>query len=299
METTKYIWMNGDFVPWEEAKIHILTHTLHYGAGAFEGVRAYQADKGTAIFRLKEHTDRLFYSAQALGIKVPYSKDQLNEAQLELLRKNELKQGYLRPIIYLGYGKMGLNPAGVPVDAAIAAWPWGAYLPHDMVDLKISSFIRIHPRSTVADAKICGHYVNSIFAVRELQGTKYHEALLLDFEGNIAEGPGENLFILKNGTLLTPKLGTILKGITRHSVMEIANHLGIEAVEKTLKPEDAYGADEAFFTGTAAEITPIRSIDDHVLGGGKLGPVTTKIKETFLAAVHGKVPEFERWLSYI
>ena len=299
MEKTKYIWLNGEFINWEDATTHVLTHTLHYGAGAFEGVRAYKADKGTAIFRLQEHTDRLFYSAEAIGMEIPYSREVLNEAQLELLRKNEIEHAYLRPIAYYGYGKMGLNPTGCPVDVMIACWPWGAYLPHDMVDLKVSSYIRIHPKSTVADAKISGHYVNSILAVQELQGTKYHEALLLDFEGNIAEGPGENFFAIKDGKIYTPPLGNVLKGITRNTIFQIAEKHGIEVIEKTLTPDEACDHEEAFFTGTAAEVTPIRSIDDKSIGEGKIGPITEKIRSSYLDAVHGKNPDFEHFLSYI
>lgn len=300
METTEQIWMNGSLIPWDDAKTHVLTHTLHYGAGVFEGIRAYETDQGPAIFRLQEHVERLLYSAGSLRMGLSYSVDEISTAIVDTLKVNKLAHAYIRPIAYYGYGKMGLNPKGVPVDLAIACWPWGAYLPHKMVDIKISRYIRIHPRSTVADAKICGHYVNSIFAAQELQDTDYHEALLLDFEGNIAEGPGENLFIVKDGVLKTPPLGNILAGITRQTVLEVAGDLGIKTAEEVITPDDAFNADEAFFTGTAAEVTPIRSIDDKMLGSGDdLGEVTTKIRETFLDLVTGKVDQYKKYLTFV
>ena len=209
MQPTKLIWMNGSFVPWDHAKVHVMTHTLHYGAGAFEGIRAYKTDQGTAIFRLREHMERLHYSATALAMQLPYTVDDLCKVACELVKLNELEHGYIRPLAYYGYGVMGLNPRSSPTEVMMSCWPWGAYLPVAQADVKVSSYIRIHPRSTVADAKICGHYVNSILAVLELRGTKYHEALFLDAQENIAEGPGENFFFIKNGELCTPPLGTI------------------------------------------------------------------------------------------
>ena len=297
MEKTEFIWLNGEFIPWDDAKFHVLTHGLHYGTGVFEGVRFYETAQGPAIFQLQAHTDRFFYSANAIKMEIAQTPDQINQACVDLINKNGIKQGYLRPIAYYGYGKMGLNPAGCPTDVAIACWPWGAYLPHDMVDLKISSYIRIHPRSSVTDAKICGHYVNSVMAVQELAGTNYHEALLLDFEGNIAEGPGENLFIVKDGVISTPPLGTILAGITRRTVVELAEELGIQLVERSLTPDDVFGADEAFFTGTAAEVTPIRAVDDKVIGAGEIGPVTNQIRTLFLDVVYGRNEKFSRLLT--
>lgn len=299
METTEYIWMDGQFIHWEDAKVHILTHALHYGSAVFEGIRYYKTDKGAAVFRLKEHIDRLFYSADALKMKVPFSEKEIIDANVGLIRKNHIEQGYLRPIIFYAYGKMGLNPLGAPVAVAIATWPWGKYLPFDMVDLKISKYIRIHPQSTTADAKISGHYVNSIMAVQEVQGTKYHEGLFLDFNGNIAEGPGENFFMVKNGSIFTPPLGTILAGITRRTVLELAKSEGIKTTEKIITPNEAFEADEAFFTGTAAEVTPIRSIDDHVLGSGKIGPLTQRLKDKYLDLVHGRLSEYNNWLTYV
>lgn len=299
METTEYIWRNGEFVKWEDATCHVLSHTLHYGAGAFEGVRAYETEKGAAVFRLQEHTDRLFYSSEAVHLEIPYSRDELNEATVTLIRKNNLKHCYIRPIVFFGYGVMGLNPRDAPTEVAIICWPWGAYLPHDMVDLKTSSYIRIHPRSLVTDAKICGHYVNSILAVQELKGTHYHEALLLDSYGNLAEGPGENLFFAKDGVLYTPALGSILAGITRNTVIELAKDIGVEVVETNLPPEKLLEADEAFYTGTAAEVTPIRSVDDAVIGAGEIGPITAQLRSIYLDVVNGRKPEYDRFLTYV
>ncbi len=298
METTKYIWMNGKFVKWADAKIHILTHTLHYGCGVFEGIRVYKTEKGPAIFRLKEHTKRLFYSAKVMKIKIPYSEDQINRATLETVRKNKLDQGYIRPIVYLGYGKMGLNPVGAPIDVSISCWPWGKYLSEDPIDVKIVKTMRLDPRTCVTDAKVTGHYFNSIKAVHEIIGTKYKEALLLDFKGNIAEGPGENFFMVKKDVIFTPPLGTILNGITRDTEMKLAKDLGLKVVEKTLRPKDVYRADEAFFTGTAAEVTPIRSVDDHVFGDGGIGPVTSVLKEAYMETVVGKNKKYLRYLSF-
>lgn len=299
MKPTKYIWMNGKLIPWKKAQVHVLTHAMHYGSAAFEGTRVYNTAKGPAIFRLKEHTKRLFYSAKALKMKVPFSQKEINEATLETIRRNQLKHGYIRPMIFYGYGKMGLNPIGAPVESMICCWPWGKYLSDDPIKVKISDFIRIHPKSTIADAKISGHYVNSIMAVLPLTNTKYHEALLLDYKGNIAEGPGENFFLVKKGVIYTPPLGTILSGITRATIFELAESLGYKIKEKNLKPKDLKGADEAFFTGTAAEVTPIGSIDDITFNKGKVGPVTSAIKEAYMDVVHGRNPAFEKYLSYV
>lgn len=299
MKPTEYIWHNGTLVPWHDAKVHVLTHTLHYGAGAFEGIRVYNTDRGPAVFRLKEHVDRLFYSAGVLRMEIPFSPEEIQEAILETLRKNDLSQGYIRPLAYLGYGVMGLNPRGAPVEVAIACWPWGAYLPAEAIDVKVSPYIRIHPQSTVADAKIVGHYVNSILAVLDLRGTDYHEALFLDHEGYVAEGPGENFFMMKEETLITPPLGTILAGITRQTVLEIADSLGIKTREEKITKEEAMAAEEAFFTGTAAEVTAIRSIDKHLLNRGEVGAVTRKIRETYLDAVQGRNPEFSHYLTHV
>jgi branched-chain amino acid aminotransferase len=299
LEKTDKIWMDGKFVDWDKAKVHVLTHTLHYGLGVFEGIRFYETDKGPAVFRLKDHVKRLFEGAKASFMKVPYTEDEINNAVLETIRKNKIKSGYIRPLIFYGYGKMGLDPHGAPVSAAIAVWPWGSYLGENAVKVKTSSFIRIHPKSTKADCKICGHYVNSIFASLEAKDKGYQEALLLDHEGYCAEGPGENLFIVKDGKLLTPKLGNILQGITRKSIMEIAGNEGIKVEEVKLKLDDVYNADEAFFTGTAAEVTPIASLDDKKIGKQAPGPVTKKLKEIYLDIVHGKNEKYKDWLKYL
>lgn len=298
-QRSEHIWMNGEFVPWDDAKVHVLTHTLHYGSGIFEGIRAYETATGPAIFRLPEHINRLIYSGKALNMTLRWSRDELIEAVIETVGKSGHPSCYIRPLAFYGYGKMGVNPIGNPVELIIACWPWGAYLPHDMVDLKVSRFIRIHPQSTVADAKIVGHYVNSIMSILELQGTHYHESLLLDSDGAIAEGPGENFFMVKGGEILTPSLGTILPGITRRTIIEIAADLGISVREQKILLADALSAEEAFYTGTAAEVTPIRSIDDAVLGTGKIGPITETIKATYLAAVRGELPKYEHYLTRI
>lgn len=299
METTELIWMDGKLIPWNEAQVHVLTHTMHYGAGAFEGIRCYKTPKGTAIFRLKEHIERLIYSADAIKMEVPYSVDELVQACVDTVRENKLEAGYIRPILFYGYGKMGLNPTGAPTRSVVACWPWGKYLAHDAVDVKISSYIRIHPKSSVTDAKICGHYVNSIMAVQELAGTKYHEALFLDHQGNVAEGPGENIFIVKDDVFYTPKLGNVLGGITRDTVMQFLRDQGHTVEEKVLKPEDIFEADEAFFTGTAAEVTGINSIDDRQFGAAGMGPKTTQLKTDYLALVGGENPDYDHYLTYV
>ncbi len=299
MDETKFIWMDGKLVPWKDAKVHVLTHTLHYGLGVFEGIRFYDTPKGPAVFRLKDHTKRLFEGAKSSFMKVPFTEEQINNAVLKTIKENGIKAGYIRPLIYYGYGKMGLDPHGAPVNCSIAVWPWGSYLGDGAVKVKTSSYIRLHPKSTKAECKICGHYVNSIFASCEAKEKGYQEALLLDFNGNIAEGPGENLFLVKGGKIFTPKLGNILHGITRRSIMQLAKDEGIQVEEKVLTPEDLKNADEAFFTGTAAEITPIASIDDNQIGSQAPGPITTKLKQEFLDIVHGKNPKYESWLSYV
>jgi branched-chain amino acid aminotransferase len=298
MQTTETIWLNGKLIPWHEAKIHILTHTLHYGGGAFEGIRVYPAVQGPAIFRLEEHVERFFYSCVTLKMPITYSQNEMIEAIKNVVRVNQLTHGYIRPIAFYGYGNMKLDPINSPVEVAIACWPWGAYLPHESIDIKTSNYIRIHPDSTVSDAKLCGHYVNSILATLDLQGTHYHEALFLDANGNIAEGTGENFFMIKNKVIYTPKLGGILAGITRHTVIQLAQGLGLSVVETDLKPEDAYAADECFFTGTAAEVTPIRSIDDKVISEG-VGEITAQIKEAYLAVVHGRNADFVKYLTVV
>lgn len=299
MQTTEFIWQNGNFIPWADAKVHILTHTLHYSGGAFEGIRFYETEKGPAIFRLGEHIDRLFYSAGVLKMSLPYTKAEIIDALTQLVRMNTIQAGYIRPLVFYGYGKMGVNPVGSPVECAIACWPWGAYLPHESVDVQISRYIRIHPDSTVVDAKLCGHYLNGILASLALQGTHYHEALLLDAKGFISEGVGENIFIVKDKVLYTPKLGTILAGITRETIFTLAARMGIKIVEADLTPQAVYAADEAFFTGTAVEVTPVRSVDDHIFNQGNIGPITTAIKAAYQEVVHGRDPAFVQYLTYV
>lgn len=300
METVEFIWMNGTLMPWDKAKVHVLSHSLHYGSGVFEGIRFYETDDGrTAVFRLKDHIRRLFYSANALQMKIPYTEQQIEDAIIETIKKNNVKAGYIRPISFYGYGKMGLNPHGAEIDTAIAVWPWGSYLGEDLINVKTSSFIRIHPKSSDTKAKICGNYVNSILASFEAHDAGFHESLLLDFEGFVAEGPGENIFAVKDGVLLTPQEGNILIGITRDSVFEIAKNEGIELIEKRMTLEELKSADEVFFTGTAAEITGIKKIDDTIIGNSKLGPVTSKLKTVFIDAIHGKIPQYYEWLTYV
>jgi len=293
------IWIEGKIYPWHKANINVLTHTFHYGGGVFEGIRFYDTIDGPAIFRLKEHLDRLFYSASCLEMKIPYSRTELVAAIRQIIRKNRLKSGYIRPIVYFGAEHLGIHPQGCRVHVAIAAWPWGAYLGTEPVKAKISSFIRIHPKSTFSEAKICGHYVNSILASMEAVKAGCQEAILLDYKGNVAEGPGENIFIVRNGVLLTPPPGNILRGITRASVFEIAKDNGIKFKEKTLSVSALLAADEAFYTGTAAQISAIRSVDGKRIGNGKMGPVTAKLAKVLDLAVHGKTGRYRKWLTFI
>lgn len=299
MQTTEFIWFNGKLVPWQDAKIHVLTHSLHYATGIFEGMRMYLTDRGPAIFRLAEHIQRLLYSANAISMKIPYTEQEIIEATKQLVAANKVQECYIRPIAYFGYGKMGVSPIGAPVELAIACWPWGAYLSNDPIDIQTSQYIRIPPNATVIDAKLSGHYLNSALAILKLQGTPYHEALLLDTNGNIVEGPAENFFIVKNQVIYTPKLGGILAGITRDSVIAIAKKLNFKLVETNITLAEAYEADEAFFTGTAAEVTPIKSIDDNIIGDGTKGPVTEQIGNQYQKVVHGQDPDFLHYLTFI
>lgn len=299
LKPTKYIWMDGKFKAWKDATIHLVTHTFHYGAGAFEGVRFYDTPKGTAVFRLADHTKRLFYSANAVGIKIPYSQKQINEVILKLLKKNKVKSGYIRPITWYGEGHMGVNPIGAPINIAIACWPWGAYLAHESIKMMTSTLIRIHPKSTVSDAKIIGHYANSIQAILEVKKAGYDEALFLDYKGDVAEGAAENIFMVKNNVLITPPTGSILPGLTRDSIMKVAKDLGYKVVEKTLKLKDLYAADEVFLTGTAAEVTPVRQIDKKTIADGKVGHMSKVLNKAFLDIVQGKNPKYKKWLTYV
>ncbi len=297
------IWMDGGLVPWREAKVHVLTHTLHYGMGVFEGVRAYKAGKGTAIFRLREHTRRLFQSAHILGMKIPWSEEEVNRAQVEVLRENGLETGYLRPMAFLGSEGMGLRADNLSVHLSIAAWEWGAYLGEENLEkglrVRVSSFSRHHVNVTMCRAKANGHYVNSMMALQEALATGYDEALLLDTNGFVMEGSGENLFIVRDGVIYTPDLTSALDGVTRRTVNRIIADEGFRLVEKRITRDEVYIADEAFFTGTAAEVTPIREVDERQIGEGRRGPVTERIQRRFFDAVHGRVPEYEEWLTYV
>ena len=305
MEKTEKIWLDGKFVPWHEANVHVLTHTLHYGLGVFEGVRCYQIkNKKSAIFRLHEHVDRLFNSAIILVIDIPFSQKEIFTAIQLVVRKNKLKECYIRPIVFLGHNQMGLNPNGVDVRVAIAAWPWGTYLGDEGISrgirVRISSFTRHHVNITMTRAKACGHYVNSILAKTEAVRDGYDEAILLDSQGYVSEGSGENIFLLSKGRLKTPALScSNLEGITRDSVFDIAKHLKIEVEEGRVTRDELYIADEVFLTGTAAEITPVREIDNRTIGNGKRGKTTTRIQKMFFEIVHGSHAKFKKWLSEV
>ncbi len=298
MLETKYIWMDGKLTHWKDAKVHVLTHSLHYGSGVFEGIRYYSTDNGSAIFRLSDHISRLFSSANTINMQIPFSEEEIAAAVIETVRINEIKSGYIRPIAFFGYGKMGLKPEGAPVNVSIAVWPWESYLGANPVKIKTSSFIRIHQKSSSTESKITGNYINSILASVEATSSGYDEALLLDFAGKIAEGPGENIFIVRNGALYTPPIGNILPGITRDTVITLAGDTDYKVYEIPLALEDIYDADEAFFTGTAAEITSIAKVDNVALKNSN-GTITKKIREMYLGVVQGKNSDYENWLSFV
>jgi branched-chain amino acid aminotransferase len=304
MEKVDFIWMNGKLVKWDDARIHILTHTLHYGAGVFEGIRCYNTLQGPAVFRLKDHIKRLVNSARMIKMPLPYNAEQLCKATKDVIRANKIKACYIRPIVYYGYGEMGLDPSKSPVDAAIAIWPWGTYLGEEGlrkgVKCKISSWRRIDKRTLPAAAKVCGFYVNSILSHLEATAAGCSEAILLNTEGNVAEGPGENIFIVKNGKLFTPPLSAgILNGITRASIIRIARNIGIGVKEKNITKAELYKADELFFTGTAAEVTPIREVDGRKIGKGSRGPITERLQSKFFDIVKGKDRKYGAWLDSI
>ena len=301
---TKFIWMDGKLVPWEKANVHVLTHTLHYGLGVFEGIRCYKTAKGPAIFRLKDHIRRLENSAKLVGMKLPYSVEELVKGVKQTIKANEIEECYIRPIAFYGYGVMGLNPAGSKVNVAIAVWPWGTYLGEEGLErgirAKISPWLRIHPRILPPQSKVVANYANSILAKVDALNSGYDEAILLNIDGYVAEGPGENVFIVKDGKLMTPPVSSgALVGITRDSIIKIASDEGISFEEHDFKPNELYAADEAFFTGTAAEVTPIREVDGKLIGDGKRGPITEKLQRIFFNAVRGKEPRYEFWLDYI
>ncbi len=296
-----FIWHDGKLVPWREATTHVLTHSLHYGLAVFEGVRAYNTQIGTAIFRLKEHTDRLFNSAHIYRMAMPYSREQLMEAQREVVRANNLESCYIRPIAFYGSEKMGVSPKGAAVHVSIAAWPWGAYLGAEGLEkgirVKTSSYSRQHVNVSMCRAKYSGTYANSILANLEATEHGYDEALLLDVDGFVAEGAGENLFIVKDGVTYEPEIASALIGITHATVIRLANDLGYEVKAKRLTRDDVYLADEAFFTGTAAEVTPIRELDGRQIGEGKRGPLTTKLQALFFDVVNGRAEQYRDWLT--
>lgn len=297
------IWLDGQMVPWREAQIHVLTHTLHYGMGVFEGVRAYRTERGAAIFRLQDHTRRLFNSAKILGITLPYTADVLNAAQVASVKDNSLERAYLRPMCFLGSEGMGLRADNLLVHAMVAAWPWGSYLGDDGIEkgirIRTSSFSRHHVNVTMCKAKANGNYMNSMMALQEATRCGYDEAMLLDTEGYVAEGSGENIFIVHDGVLFTPDLTSALDGITRRTVLELAHEEGLEVTEKRITRDEVYIADEAFFTGTAAEVTPIREVDDRPIGTGSRGPITERLQSRYFDVVHGRDSRHEGWLTFV
>jgi branched-chain amino acid aminotransferase len=297
------IWHDGELVDWREAKTHVLTHTLHYGMGVFEGVRAYATDRGAAIFRLQEHTRRLFNSAHILGMRVPYDQDTLNAAQRAVVRENSLDSAYIRPLFYYGAEGMGLRADNLQVHAIVAAWSWGSYLGEENIKhgirIKVSSFTRHHVNVTMCRAKATGNYMNSMMALQEALRDGYDEALLLDAEGYVMEGSGENVFIVRDGVIYTPDLTSALDGITRKTVIALAAEMGLTVIEKRITRDEMYIADEAFFTGTAAEVTPIREVDGRTIGSGTRGPITEQLQSKYFDVVQGRSPEHLEWLSVI
>lgn len=303
LQATEKIWMNGKLVAWDDARVHVLTHSLHYGTGVFEGIRCYKAEAGSAVFRLREHVERLFDSAHICQLDIPYSREAVTEAILETIRVNKIEACYIRPIAYIGYGAMGIFPKDNPVELVIAVWPWGSYLGDEGlkngIRVKISSFVRPHVNATMVRSKTTANYANSLLAKREALRDGYHEAILLDTDGYVAEGSGENIFIVRKGYIKTPPLTAILEGITRETVMQLAAERGIRVVEERFTRDELYLADEAFFTGTAAEITPIREVDNRPVGAGKPGPVATELQKAFFDIVLGRDSRHEEWLTYV
>ena len=301
---TKFIWMDGELVPWEEARVHLLTHTLHYGFGVFEGIRCYRTSEGPAVFRLRDHIERFENSARIIGMELPHPAEELVEATKRTIKANGLEECYIRPIAFYGYGVMGLNPEGAPVRVAIAVWPWGTYLGEEGLErgvrAKISPWLRIHPRILPPQAKLVANYANSILAKVDALRSGYDEAILLNLDGFVTEGPGENLFMVERGTLLTPPLSSgALGGITRDSILKIARDEEIPLKEEDISRERLYRADEVFFTGTAAELTPVREIDGRTIGSGQRGRVTEKLQRVYFETVRGNVPKYRAWLDYL
>jgi branched-chain amino acid aminotransferase len=297
------IWFDGEMVPWREAQVHVLTHTLHYGMGVFEGLRAYHAEHGTAIFRLKAHTDRLYRSARILGMDIPFEKATLNAAHKAVIRENNLESAYIRPMCFYGSEGMGLRADNLKVHTIVAAWDWGSYLGDEGMEkgirIKTSSFTRHHVNITMCKAKANGNYMNSMLALQEALRDGYDEALLLDVDGFVAEGSGENIFIVRNGVIYTPELTSALEGITRDTIFTLAQDNGLEIREKRITRDEVYIADEAFFTGSAAEVTPIRELDGRSIGNGSRGPITEKLQSQYFDLVHGRLDKYHAWLDYV
>jgi len=297
------IWYDGKLVPWRDATTHVLTHTLHYGMGVFEGLRAYKTAKGAAVFRLHAHTDRLFRSAHILGMKIEYDKDTINEAVRAVVRENKLDSGYIRPMCFYGPEGMGLRAEGLKVHTIVAAWSWGSYMGDDGIKngikVRTSSYNRHHVNITMCKAKANGNYINSMLALNEALACGCHEALLLDTEGYVAEGSGENIFIVRNGTIFTPDLTSALDGITRDTLFTLAAEIGVKVAEKRITRDEVYIADEAFFTGTAAEVTPIRELDGRKIGNGGRGPITEKLQTLYFDQVHGRRSQYPEWLTLV
>ena len=303
-EKAKFIWLDGKLIDWEQAQIHVLTHTLHYGLGVFEGIRCYKCqDKRSAVFRLKDHIRRLFDSAQAMMLEIPFSKDEIYQAVIETLKTNGQKEAYIRPIVFIGDGTMGLYPGENPIRVSIITWGWGSYLGKEGlkqgIRAKISSFTRHHVNIMMTKTKTCGNYVNSILAKLEVVKAGYDEAIMLDTEGYVCEATGENIFIIRDKVLKTPPLTSVLPGITRDSIITLAQDLGYKVEEKRFTRDELYIADEAFFSGTAAEVTPIREVDDRQIGEGKPGPLTQKIQKLYFDVVKGKIEKYHYWLDFI
>ncbi|MCF7986902.1 MAG: branched-chain amino acid transaminase [Methylovulum sp.] len=297
------IWLDGQWVEWREAKVHVLTHTLHYGLGVFEGIRAYHATQGTAVFRMQEHTDRLFRSAHIMNMKMPFDKEAINQAQIDAVAKNNLDSAYIRTMCFFGSEGMGLRADNLKVHVMVAAWSWGAYLGAESIEkgirIRTSSYTRNHHNSTMCKAKANGNYINSILALQEALATGYDEALMLDHEGFAAEGSAENLFIIRNGKIYTPETTSALEGITRDTVMTLAREQGYEIIEKRITRDEIYVADEAFFTGSAAEVTPIRELDNRNIGSGVRGPITEQLQTLYFDAVYGRSTQHIDWLTYL
>ncbi|MDR2726955.1 MAG: branched-chain amino acid transaminase [Deltaproteobacteria bacterium] len=303
LEKTEFIWMDGKLVPWDQAQIHVLTHCLHYGTGVFEGIRAYRcADGRSAVFRLPEHVKRLLHSAKILGIKIPLTEREYTAAILQTLTANKLREGYIRPLSFAGYCAMGMYPGATPINTIIAVWPWGAYLGPEALErgirVKTSSFARMHVNTFMTKAKAAGNYINSVLAKVEVKNDGYDEALMLDTQGFVSEASGENIFMLRNGIIKTTPLTSVLDGITRNSIITLAREHGYTVEEQLFTRDELYTADEAFFSGTAAELTPIREIDNRIIGEGKAGPVAKELQAAFFKAVKGENPARQNWLTY-